>query len=84
MCFPSFILVLILITAAKGNSSLVSLITPGDNDFIIDLVVIDFVSEDFNKKIYKCHEFVRFVMVIMIIRFYARYLCSCAQPLRQV
>ena len=48
LCFPCFILFLILITAAKGGSSLVSLITPGDSDFIIDLVVINIVSEDFN------------------------------------
>ena len=49
MYFACFILVLILITAAKGGSSLVSLITPGDSDFIIDLVVINIVSEDFIK-----------------------------------
>ena len=40
---------LILITAAIGGSSLVSLITPGDSDLIIDLVVINIVSEGFNK-----------------------------------
>ena len=34
---------------AKGGSSLVSLNTPGDSDFIIDLVVINIVSEDFSK-----------------------------------
>ena len=82
MCFPCFILVLILITGAKGLYSLVGLITPrglyarylcsrdalglkarpsaratigylvynpGDKDFIIDLVVINIVSEDFSK-----------------------------------
>ena len=39
---------IILHTAAKGGSSLASLITPGDSDFIFDLV-INIVSEGFNQ-----------------------------------
>ena len=35
--------------AAKGGSSLVSLITPVDSDFILDLLVIIILSEDLNK-----------------------------------
>ena len=46
--FSLFYFGLILITA-KGGSSLDSLIAPGDSDFITDLVVINIVSEGFNK-----------------------------------